>query len=131
MTISRPVAGRLVGWLVVAALAVFAALFVSTSLAPLGHLIALPKQTHSAPAANSGSNQSQSHRSVQPSGSVQSQSSAGAATRQPDSMAPPTGTTGSGGTGVSRFADAGPDILGAAQPQTVECGPKPCPHLMR
>lgn len=132
MAITRPVAGRLVGWLVVAAVAVFAALSISTSLAPLRHVIVVPHQTRSAPAPNSGSGQSQSPQPMQPSGSVQSsQSSVGAAAQQSGTMAPPIATTGSGGAHVSRFADAGPDVAGAAQPQTVECGLKFCPHLMR
>lgn len=132
MTIARPVAGRLVGWLIVAAVAVLAVLSISTSLAPLRHVIAVPQQTQSAPAPNSGSVQSQSRQSVQPSGSNQSsQSSEGAPAQQPDSMAPATATTGSGGAHVSRFADAGSDNVGAAQPQTVQCSLNSCPHLMR
>lgn len=132
MPVAIPVAGRLVGWLTVAALVVFAALSISTVLPRLSHMIVVPQQTQSAPAPNSRSGQSQPAQSVQPSGSMQSsQSSAGAAAQQSDSMAPPTVTTGSGGAPVSGFADAGPDIVGAAQPQTVECGLKSCPHLMR
>jgi hypothetical protein len=125
MTIAWPVAGRLVGWLVVAALAVFAAFYLSTSTALLGHVIALPQPNVSAPAPNSGSGRSQA---VQQSGPVQSSQSSAGAAQQSDSTAPPTGTTGSGGAG---FADAGPDIVGAAQPQTVQCGVKPCPHLVK
>lgn len=129
MTFPTPAAARLVGWLIVAALGMFAALAISTSLAPMRHVIVFPQQTRSNPAAKSGSDQSQFPRSAQPSSSVQSsQSSADSTVQQSGSTSPVTGTTDSGGAGAAGIADAGPGVVSSGQtlPQTGKCGPKPC-----
>ena len=129
MTIAKPIAKPLLGLLILAALALFAAVSLSVSLAPSRPSISFPQKTQSESRGNTGNASDQATQSSQPSHSSQSSADAG---QKPSGSGAPVDSVGRPGTGIQRFADAGPDVVGPAAPQTVQsCGPKPCPQLQR
>ena len=128
MSIARQFPGRRAVWLIVAALALFAALSLSISSAPLRQVFVLPGQTHSAPAIDSRSGQGLTPRSAQPSSSVQSSVPAPAAAPQQTGPQAAPGTTGPGSAGGTGFADSGTGSAGTAQAQKTGCGLTSCTH---
>lgn len=124
MSIARPVAGHVAGWLAVAALGLFAALSLSSSLALPRHLLSYSVQTFSIrPTVNTSNGPGLSPRSVAPSTSLHPSRPASA-----DPSQPPAGTTDSRGGVSPGFADAGPGMVGTSEPPNTGCGLTPCTH---
>lgn len=124
MTIAKPITmPLLLGLLILAAVAFYATVSLSLSFAPSRPSIALPLTTQTESRAHTGNGKGPS--------SPSSPSSADAGQKPPGSGAPAE-SVGGPGRGIQRFADAGPDIVAPAAPQTAQmCGPKPCPRPQR
>jgi len=120
MTIAKPIAKPLLGLLILAGLALYAAISVGDALAPAGASITITQKSETQPPANIGS------------GRIQAAPATTEVGAQPPGVETPVNSAGRPGIGVSRFADAGPDVLGQSQSQTMEsCGPKPCERPQR
>ncbi len=120
MTIAKPIAKPLLGLLILAGLMLYAAISVRDVLAPAGASITITQKSETQTPANIGS------------GRIQAAPSSTEVGAQPAGAETPVNSAGRPGAGVSRFADAGPDVVGQSQSQTVEsCGPKPCERPQR
>jgi hypothetical protein len=128
MTTAKPIARPLLlGLVILAALAVYAASSLSVSLGSIHPSIVLPQRSQTDNRPNNGNAQGQSTQG--PESSQPSQSSAQGA-QQPSTSG--TGGAAGAGSGVTRFADAGPDVVAPTMTQSVKsCGPKPCPRPAR
>jgi hypothetical protein len=130
MTIAKPISRPLlVGLLILIALAVYAAMSVSVSLAPSRPSITFPQNTQAQPRGNAGSAHDQATQSSQSAQSSQSSVDVG----QPSGSGTPVENVGRPGPVIGRFADAGPDVVGPATSETYQScpGPKPCPRPQR
>jgi len=128
MTTAKPISRTLiVGFLIVIAVLVYAAMSMRVALAPSRPSFTLHQQTQTETRGSSANGPGQASQASQSSRSSQS-----ATVEDSSGSSAPANAAGSTGKGIQRFADGGPDVVGPAAAQNREsCGPKPCPRPQR